>query len=489
MGLILIPAEVTERAEAVRTLLAETVTGYRGVLQVIQNFANNDELDTDSWNTFKAKALDYHQTIAQGIVAAEDGILEDAAALEQSVGTEELYEDTLKETIKKLEDEKQQCQDEIQRLQNLRKNIIVGLCDIVCAMISQAIMQLKEQIDLIDQVLKVCREKLQFLYNAENNTQRLFIQSVQLLIAVEAAINDAGVEITGAGERSDGNWKIKISDAYAEMGKKIETFIEEALRTELQIDLSELKELYGEKVVNCFTEIVMESGINRLESGSSVKFVETAICSITGYQVRKVDGKYEYVDKNGIRKEFKLSILEKQLEVDRYVDLSYDVAQWYVANVDKYCQMTKADILANGGKPSTAGGRCYYKCDLPGDLNGINVSDDCSGYVWATLVQAGYFDRDTAIYTSSAYLPGGNAEKKMEEAGFTWHPMSELKGEDLKTGDILVRNGHVEIFYDYNGDAQERALTWGNVYNELPARKDAYRKNINQKYEGIWRLE
>ena len=33
------------------------------------------------------------------------------------------------------------------------------------------IMQLKEQIDLIDQVLKVCREKLQFLYNAENNTQ------------------------------------------------------------------------------------------------------------------------------------------------------------------------------------------------------------------------------------------------------------------------------------------------------------------------------
>ena len=147
MGSILIPAEVTERAEAVRTLLAETVTGYRGVLQVIQNFANNDELDTDSWNTFKAKALDYHQTIAQGIVAAEDGILEDAAALEQSAGTEELYEDTLKETIKKLEDEKQQCQDEIQRLQNLRKNIIVGLCDIVCAMISQAIMQLKEQID------------------------------------------------------------------------------------------------------------------------------------------------------------------------------------------------------------------------------------------------------------------------------------------------------------------------------------------------------
>ena len=145
MGLILIPSEVTERAEAVRTLLAETVTGYRGVLQVIQNFANNEELDTDSWNTFKAKALDYHQTIAQGIVAAEDGILEDAAALEQSAGTEELYEDTLKEIIKKLEDEKQQCQDEIQRLQNLRNNVIVGLFEMVYAMINEAIMQLKDR--------------------------------------------------------------------------------------------------------------------------------------------------------------------------------------------------------------------------------------------------------------------------------------------------------------------------------------------------------
>ena len=489
MGLILIPAEVTERAEAVRTLLAETVTGYRGVLQVIQNFANNEELDTDSWNTFKAKALDYHQTIAQGIVAAEDGILEDAAALEQSAGTEELYEDTLKEIIKKLEDEKQQCQDEIQRLQNLRNNVIVGLFEMVCAMINEAIMQLKEQIDLIDQVLKVCREKLQFLYNAENNTQRLFIESVQLLITVEAAINDAGVEITGVGERSNGNWKIKISNACAEMDKKIEAFIEEALRTELQIDLDELRELYGEKAVNRLMEIVMESGINRLESGSQVKFVETAIYSITGYQVRKVNGKFEYVDKNGIRKEFELSILEKQLEVDRYVDFSYDVAQWYVANVDKYCQMTKADILANNGKSSTNGGRCYYRCDLPGDLHGINVSDDCSGYVWATLVQAGYFDKDTVIYTSSAYLPGGDAERKMEEAGFTWHPMSELKGEDLKKGDILVKDGHVEIFVNYSDRGQERALTWGNVYNELPALKDAYNYNINQKYKGIWRLE
>ena len=489
MGLILIPAEVTERAEAVRTLLAETVTGYRGVLQVIQNFANNEELDTDSWNTFKAKALDYHQTIAQGIVAAEDGILEDAAALEQSAGTEELYEDTLKEIIKKLEDEKQQCQDEIQRLQNLRNNVIVGLFEMVCAMINEAIMQLKEQIDLIDQVLKVCRVKLHFLYNAANNTQSLIIESGQLMITVEAAINDAGVEITGVGERSNGNWKIKISNACAEMDKKIEAFIEEALRTELQIDLDELRELYGEKAVNRLMEIVMESGINRLESGSQVKFVETAIYSITGYQVRKVNGKYEYVDKNGIRKEFELSILEKQLEVDRYVDFSYDVAQWYVANVDKYCQMTKADILANNGKSSTNGGRCYYRCDLPGDLHGINVSDDCSGYVWATLVQAGYFDKDTVIYTSSAYLPGGDAERKMEEAGFTWHPMSELKGEDLKKGDILVKDGHVEIFVNYSDRGQERALTWGNVYNELPALKDAYNYNINQKYKGIWRLE
>ena len=61
--------------------------------------------------------------------------------------------------------------------------------------------------------------------------------------------------------------------------------------------------------------------------------------------------------------------------------------------------------------------------------------------------------------------------------------------KDLQKGDILVKNGHVEIFYGYNDKGRELALTWGDVYAELPAPKGALKSNINQKYNGIWRID
>ena len=70
---------------------------------------------------------------------------------------------------------------------------------------------------------------------------------------------------------------------------------------------------------------------------------------------------------------------------------------------------------------------------------------DCSSYLWACLVQSGHFDVSTVKYTSSSYLPGGDATEAMEEAGFIWYPSSEISAEDLQAGDVLVRNGHVEI--------------------------------------------
>lgn len=488
MGLILIPSEVIESANEIRTFYTDILHNYRSALQVIENFASDEEIDTVAWNTLKMKVFEYHQAIVQGMISAEESLQDDAASLEQSAGSEELYEDILLELIERQEAEKKEKLAEIQRLENLRNNVIVSLFDSVCIMIGQAIMQLNNELYIIEQLIDALQEKLQFLYAAENNTKTLFTAVVQLMIAIEAAINDAGVEITGAGEVSDKGWRLIISDACAKTDEKIKNFIEEALQSELQIDLNELEELYGDNVVKRMIEIMKKSGLSRLDDGNAVKFIETAMLSITGYQVTKVDGKYEYVDKNGIKKDFTSNVLEKILDLDRYIDISTEVAQWYVSNVDKYCQMTMAEIIENGG-PSTEGGRCFYKCDLEGNLNGISVANDCSGYVWAALVQAGYFDSSTTIYTSSAYLPGGLAVSKMEEAGFTWYSMSELSGDDLKKGDILVKNGHVEIFYDYDDDDKELALTWGSVYKKLPALKDAKKTNIDQKYKGIWRLE
>lgn len=164
------------------------------------------------------------------------------------------------------------------------------------------------------------------------------------------------------------------------------------------------------------------------------------------------------------------------------------VAQWYVANVKTYCHMTKAEIDASSSGPSTEQGRKWYKCDLDGNLKDHRVADDCSGFLWACLVQAGYFDVSTTVYTSVGYFPNEGGGRALKEAGFCWYAMSELGVDNMEKGDIMVRDGHVEIFSHFEGET-EYAWTWGSVYKEEPAKKDSSKSEVAVKYSGVWRLE
>lgn len=486
MGLVLVPSEVTKMASALRQCLSDVMDGYRDALQTVINFSNEEDLDTDAWDMFKEKAVDYHDAIVRGMIMVEDSLLVDAEAMEQSVGTEELDEVILDEMITKLEADKKECEAEIERLKRIKNNFVIKFLfntDWIDGLIST----LRTDIYNIETVITFLQDKKQFLYDVESSTQNLFESAINLLKAIGMAIDDAGVEITGVGE-VDGSWRVTLSEETALMDEKIKEFIREALQSELNIDLDELEEKCGEGTVELLINIMKDSGLCRLESGNTEKYIESALSAITGYQVTKVDGAYQYVDKDGVNTEVTEDILEVKLEIYRYVKMSEEVAQWYVGNITTYCHMTYADIQANGG-PSTKRGRKVYICDLDGSLNGVEVSDDCSSYVWATLVQAGYFDSSMVKYASREYRGGGAATKAMEAAGFVWYPMSRLSGDDLQKGDILVKDGHVEIFYDFNDDGIERALTWGSIYFEEPTEKHATINNINTKYSGIWRLE
>lgn len=488
MGLILIPSEVIQKVDMLKNSLDNVMESYRSALQVIQNFADSTDIDTQTWDKLKAKAIDYHQAIVQGMIAAEDSILVDVKYLKQSVGSEELDEDQLKAMIDKLKEEKQECMEEINELQSLKGNWFVGLFDFACDFIDGLIETLQVELERIQEVLDEFQIKLNTLITIELSTKSMFEDAIQILSAVKAAINDAGVEVTGVGEMSDLDWKITLTNANAEMDEKVRLFIEEALKSELQIELDEIEEIYGSSIVEYLVDIMNENEISRLDSAASEKFIKAVITAMTGYQVDLVGEKYQYVDTDGIIKEFTGNILENGFEVYRYMNISSETAQWYIDNVSTYCHMTRDDIDA-AGAPSIEGGRKDYTCNLPGNLDGITVGDDCSGFVWATLVQAGYFDSSTKQYATWAYFPGQDGGNAMVEAGFTWHPMTELTGDDIRTGDILLKNGHIEIFYGYDDKGRELAMTWGDVYEKLPAEKNVWKNTINQEYRGIWRLD
>lgn len=87
------------------------------------------------------------------------------------------------------------------------------------------------------------------------------------------------------------------------------------------------------------------------------------------------------------------------------------------------------------------------------------------------------------------------AAQALIDAGFVWYPISEMTEEELinlQKGDIMVKQGHIQIFdhfyYDNNDNPLIYAYTWGHICYEEPTescRRDYFEKN----YVGIWRLE
>lgn len=143
-----------------REMLAGVMDGYKSALRAIINFSNDEGLETDAWDTFKEKVVDYHDAIVRGMIMVEDSLLADAAPAKAAISI------------------------------------------------------LEEYISEIETDIRIFDAKKRRLYSIENNTRNLFESASRLLVAVKYAIRDAGVEITGEGNLSNGKWRTTISDAY-----------------------------------------------------------------------------------------------------------------------------------------------------------------------------------------------------------------------------------------------------------------------------------
>lgn len=198
------------------------------------------------------------------------------------------------------------------------------------------------------------------------------------------------------------------------------------------------------------------------------------------------------------KRESKEQDIQKQGKGEGWIQIVDNVAQWYAANIKTYCSRTDKEHKEHGGL-STDGGRSGIKCELGGKLKGQLVGDDCSSFLQACLVQAGYLEKNkykTEVWgpNSEAYLPGGDGAKNLEAAGFVWIPKNKFMAdtkqpEQLQKGDILVVNGHVEVFSHFDSEGKECAWTWGKIYTAEPAQKGSTKDTIWNWYDGVWRLK
>lgn len=143
-----------------------------------------------------------------------------------------------------------------------------------------------------------------------------------------------------------------------------------------------------------------------------------------------------------------------------------EMGKWYQENIHTY----------QGGKTGKAtGARKMYDCPIIKK----KVGDDCSGFVCSCLWKHGVNVPLTGSY--GFVEPTTTFAKLMTEAGFKKIKYDATK---LEPGDIMCKNGHVEIYYE-----PKKSYAWGNIHDGLGKHTGLPCWMAKLAYTIIWRKE
>lgn len=140
------------------------------------------------------------------------------------------------------------------------------------------------------------------------------------------------------------------------------------------------------------------------------------------------------------------------------------VFDWYFANIHTY--QANSYIDPTTGKKVHK--RRYYNCDLFPGTSG--VGDDCSAYVSAVLVYAGFLPTSALTnYGSSAYWGNGIAVPTMRKYFNQYTYADFVNGNYIpRAGDIIAQDGHIEIIASVE---PLKAYSWGSVPKSNPCNR------------------
>lgn len=189
-----------------------------------------------------------------------------------------------------------------------------------------------------------------------------------------------------------------------------------------------------------------------------------------------------FLDSNGKSKSYvgvnavaESSVVEGNQAPSGWLGSVETMGRWYLSNINTYQRNTT-------GKGS--GNRKWYPCDLVG---GSNVGDDCTGFAYACLVYSGYIqDSPTSAPPSSDYIKNGSMIGKLESVGFKHGTVTA--DTVFEAGDILSKEGHVEIVVGKNPDGTYNTFGWGDIHSEYPSSKNVPSAKLTSRYSDYFRL-
>lgn len=233
MGLAVYPGSIKRQADGMNAILTGDNENLAEIVTSISQFTSDNSLQGNAWNNMKEQ-LRNHKMVIQGIICANDSMMQDNDSLKSLVGDEDLIEDELTESINQLKASNNCYQICIDNCRNIMKN------DVINALLGwhyqSAIQNYQNCMNQNNSTIMELEEKIKKLQEIENSTGSLYAEAKSLYIAVGSGIS----EIQKAWNPDTGQFNVPANSLW-------KFTLMPAIKAKTQSDLAKyMKEKLGE---------------------------------------------------------------------------------------------------------------------------------------------------------------------------------------------------------------------------------------------------
>ncbi|MEF9942438.1 MAG: DUF4474 domain-containing protein [Lachnospiraceae bacterium] len=186
MGLKVCPGSIQFQCNSMNQSLQNDNESLQTVLSQISQFTSNTSLKGAAWSSMKNQ-LSNHEAVIQGIICANEAVMNDNNTLMGVAGTEELDEDKLNASIEQLQNSNECLQSSIDSYMKLMRNPVLFANSMW--QIQQCIFRNQNSINSNNEQIQEFQEKLQMLYDIEASTSSLYSEAGSLYDAVNSGVN------------------------------------------------------------------------------------------------------------------------------------------------------------------------------------------------------------------------------------------------------------------------------------------------------------
>lgn len=248
MGLKLYPGSIKGQADSIIQNLEFDNKDLLSALQTISQFVQNTELKGAAWDSMKYQ-LGNHEAVIQGLICANESVIQEHENLKSTVGDENLDEEELIAKRDALISTNTFLEKNISLMQSNMQNDVMKIK--YGFWYQEMIFQYQISINQNQTLIEELNEKIQKLYDIENTTASLFSESITLydtvnegIVAIQKGWNGTGFSVSLDTPEWKKTVQLRWNDRTKKLEKEMEEYVKKLKKKVPNITLKEWSELY-----------------------------------------------------------------------------------------------------------------------------------------------------------------------------------------------------------------------------------------------------